>query len=101
MMSRIVWRGLSEVSGRLIDHLDAAQRILVAVPKPAADRLAVEIDLALLGGNRPVMARASVDLPDPDSPTTATVRPRGQIETVTLSSTLTACRHSWHRHAGP
>ena len=29
-----------------------------------------------VGGSRPVMHRAAVDLPEPDSPTTATVRPR-------------------------
>ena len=31
---------------------------------------------ATLHGSRPVTTRASVDLPDPDSPTTATVSPR-------------------------
>ena len=31
----------------------------------------------VIGGNKPVMTRAVVDFPDPDSPTTATVEPRG------------------------
>jgi hypothetical protein len=42
-----------------------------------------------VGGTSRSSARPSVDLPEPDSPTTATVRPRGTV-TVTSCSTRTA-----------
>src|SRR3546814_5838240 len=45
----------------------------------------LKMTLPLLCGRRPVMTRASVDLPEPDSPTTATVWPRGTCK-------LTSCR---------
>ena len=52
--------------------------------RPLAKALAPEA-----GGKSPVMTRASVDLPDPLSPTTASVWP-GASETVTSESTSTA-----------
>ena len=87
-MSRTRWRGLSAVSRRLINHLNLLQqrplrsRVCGGSGSPS---LTIRPDV---GGSSPVMQRASVDFPDPDSPTTANVRPRcNSMETSVSTST--------------
>ena len=57
----------------LEDHLERA------APCRASDRLAVEQDPPAVHGARPTAARARVDLPDPDSPTSPRTRPSGTV----------------------
>ena len=66
--------------GHLIDHLHAAQQVLAAVLERRRQVVPSKTTWPLVGGSRPVMTRASVDLPEPDSPTTATVRPARHLD---------------------
>ena len=69
-----VWRGMQRAVGVLEDHLHAAGEGLVAAARHRLRRRRRSRPPAT--GARPQMARSTVDLPEPDSPTRPKAPPR-------------------------
>jgi hypothetical protein len=71
---------------RLVDELDRRSCSRVRAASRGGSGRPARLTAPAAGGRRPVTTRASVLLPLPDSPTTATTRPRGTARSIPSSA---------------
>ena len=82
---------IERAEGILEDELHAGAQLAPGLALGARQRLAVERTSPLVGSSRPSAKRPVVDLPQPDSPTRPSVRPRSSVsDTPATASTVRA-----------